>query len=720
MREREVEGIRAYVPPAESPPYDPEAGPEGYIEQIRQLNLKGSVNYAYPAMKNEKRHIRGLADELVAQNRSALGTSTWNVARLTGDDLGEFFFLNLRGIALPPRVLGLAAFESQKYKAVRQHLPQARINDAKIRNQIRSQDISRGQIEAAKQAVLALPHTTPFPDFFQMTSEQQKAIVAVLGAEWVELCKIVSRHDPRALGTQSLRLQGPLSYRSVATLRQAIEQNPSVGAADICRLFLRRPREFEADLELARRNAQHKEQLRLSEQRAQSARQQKAKLQAQAEVRETETRRKETDDTVEKSAPDIALTGLVTITKLYRSDAGLLMEDVEIINKGTQRFASAHFSFEYLVDLCTILPAGATYSLREVRSKLAEVWDPGDISRKLRNIAQDMPSGIFTITESAISIGDLVLLGRKTTAEDMLNERKRRHQRERAAIDKDRVSILSQDHARITVNHPRTGEQLYYMSLDRGKALLAARIITVLESKNNTNDKFIDAAKVAASVWAQMPTAERELFTSRKDGIVGGPSPVKKPVLEVMRNLTRILGITRETSGERFNLEAVATITIHEDSPEPSELKGFRSVFPPGTDRERIKQTTLGPIPEQALNTAKLLLEHQVDSTEPLSQDQAPAILDLITDADVKRAIRHHVKVMNLGRTSASVLEALRDQVRRALGDSFESAWRNRMVAGNHATGDSQVRLISGELPIITNASRFTTKKWHIGQSTGQ
>src|SRR5687767_12635568 len=47
-REREIDSIRMYVPPAESPPYDPEAGPEGYLDQIRQVNRQHTFNYAYP------------------------------------------------------------------------------------------------------------------------------------------------------------------------------------------------------------------------------------------------------------------------------------------------------------------------------------------------------------------------------------------------------------------------------------------------------------------------------------------------------------------------------------------------------------------------------------------------------------------------------------------------------------------------------------------------
>ncbi len=722
-REREIEGIRTYVPPAESPPYDPEVGPEGYIDQIRQFNMKATVSYAYPVMKDEKLQIRQFADQSVARNRPALWESTWSTARLSNDELSEFLYLNLRGIALPSRALGLTAFESQKCRTVRLHLPTVRINDANIRYQVRDQDITREQIEAAKQAVLDLPHTTPFPDFFQMTSGQQAAIVAALGAEWVELCKITAQHDPRALGVQALRLQGPLSYHSVATLRQAIEQNPSIEPGKICRLFLRQPREFEAGLEAVRKDIERKEQLRLQyeTQRTQLARQQSVEPQSQEGEGTGTMSENVSAEMYPQSTPDITdepLTGPVTVIKSYRSDAGRLSEAVEFItNKGAQRFSwYAEHQFENLVELCTVLPAGATYSLSEARSKLAEVWDPRDIDANCRHIAEAMPPGVFTMTEAAISIGNIVLVGRKTTAEDVLSERKRLHESKKAEIDKGKISILSRDHARIKVNNARTGEQSYYMPLDRGHALLAARVIFALRS--GKGEEFVDGGNVAVFVWKQMPTVERELFTTRRNEVIGGSSVIKKPVLDVMRKLTRLIGITRETSGERFKLEGVATITLHEDSPDPSELQGFRSVFPPGTDRERIKQAAVGPIPDSALNTARLLLEHQVDSTEPLSQGQALAILDLITDADVKRAIRHQIKAMKLKRTSANVLETLRGQVEGALDESFESAWRNRMIAGNHATGDyGKVRLIGGELPIITNPARYITKKWHIGQS---
>lgn len=573
-RERDIEDIRSYLPPSEDPPYDPEAGPKGYIEQIRQFNLTATVNYGVYPLKDEKTQVRQLAARYARNNYPDLWKITGRVARLGPEELGEFFERSLRGIALLPRLMGITDFESQKYKTVRMYMPDTRINSSTVRYQVRDQNVTRGQIEAAKRAVMTLRHTTAFPDFFHMQPDQQEAIVAALGAEWRELCELIVELDPQALSIQAIRMQGALAYHSVARLKEATEQNPTIEPAKICRLFLRKPQEFETALQAMIADVE-----------------QKARLKAQY--------------------------------------------------------------------------------------KAYQAYEAGQAGQ-----------AVDTQTEQAIQ--------------------KRIEDHEGLA------TLLDQDHARISVTNARTGVQLFYMPLDRGSALLAMRIIATLQYHSNRGVEFVEGAKIASSIWAQMLPAERQLFLTRKSDT---SAVIRPPVLEVMRKMTNLLGITRETSGERFKLEGSPIITLHAESPDPSELQGFRPVFPPGTDRERIKQTLGGPIPERALNTAKLLLEHQLDSTEPMSSGQALALLDLITDADVKRAIRHHIKEMGLKRSSANVLEALRDQVKRTLDEGFDSAWRNRMVAGNHATGDyGKIRLIGGELPIITNPARFITKKWHIGQ----
>jgi hypothetical protein len=574
-REREVESIKSYLPPSEGPPYDPEAGPEGYIGQIRQFNLTTTVSYGILLLKDEKRQVRQLADRYVRNNYSELWKTAGRVARLGAEELGMFFERNLRGIILLPRLLGVADFESQKYRTVRMYMPETRIRASSVRFQIRDQNVTRGQIEGARRAVMALRHTTSFPDFFQMQPDQQEAIVSTLGAEWQELCRLATEFDPQILDVQAFRMQGALACHPVARLREAIEQNPSIEPSEVCRLFLRKPQAFEASLVAASAEVEREKQLQAHREAEQArlAKQQAAKLDSPR----TETPQKQAEG----------------------------YEDITI--------------------------------------------------------------------------------------------------------------LLDQDHARISVTNIRTGERLYYMPLDRGNALLAARIIATLQYHGNRGAGFVDGAKIVSSIWRQMPMAERELFLTRKSGT---SSVIRMPVLSIMRKVTNLLGITRETSGERFKLEAVPVITLHAESPDPSELRGFRPVFPPGTDRERLKQAVGGPIPELALNTANLLLEHQLDSTEPLSSGQALALLDLITDVDIKRAIRHQIKARGLKRSSANVLEALRDQVKRSLGEGFDGAWRNRMVAGNHATGDfyGRIRLIGGELPITTNPARFITRKWHIGQ----
>jgi hypothetical protein len=724
-REQEIDSIRAHIPPAESPPYGPEADPAAHIDLVRQFNRRSASIYDPNTLRDEKRQIRAFADETVAQNRTAFHAATGNKVYLNQEELSDFFNSSLRNVVLISRMRGLAAFKAQKYKTVRQYLPTVRINDPEVRYQIRNQAVTRTQIEAAKEAVLDLSHTTPLPDFFQMAPGQQKAIVATLGAEWIELCKITAQHDPRALSVQALRSQGSLSYHSVETLRQAIEQNPSVKPSEICRLFLRHPQKFEAGLKAARQDADNKALLK-ARQEAEKKRQQEAagfyeSPKAVSGSADTEVDAKAAPAAKSESRSDelLATTGPITLIKNYPSANGRLTKPVQAItDKGELWFAyPTDQQFEKLAELCTVLPANATYSSWDVRMKLGRIWGPAEVDEKLNKLIEAMPPGVITVHGVAMTIGNIILAGRKTTAEDVSNEYQRKYEEKKANIDKDKVSVISQDHARITVNNPKTGEQLYYLPLDRGGAILAARVIALLRDRTADTDAaaFVEGREAASSVWAKMPTTERELFTTRRNDILGSSATIRAHVLDTMRNVTRLIGVTRETSGERFKLEAAVAIAFHEDSPEPSELKGFRPMYPAGTDRELIKRTALGPIPEAALSTASILLEHQVDSSEPLSHNQALGILDLITDSEVKRAIRYQIKAMNLTRTSASVLEILRGQVQRSLGEGFENTWRNRMIAGNHATGDNAVFLTASQLPVITNVARLITRKWHIG-----
>lgn len=410
----------------------------------------------------------------------------------------------------------------------------------------------------------------------------------------------------------------------------------------------------------------------------------------------------------------------VLVTKIYPSAAGRLMREVEVATpqERQQLPRMASQAFDRLVTLCTRLSVSNTYELTEVQSRFLEEWSAAYTEESCGLIADAMPPEVFTMDATSIRVGNILLAGRQTTKEDIMQERKLKYERDRAEIDRGKISILEEDHARITIDSPRLGTRNYYMPLDRGSAFLAVRVIAVLQYEAR-HEGFIDGKRAMELIWAQMPTIERELFLRRRSDITGGPSAIKKPVLDIMRKLTNLLGLTRETSGERFKLEGTASIILYAHPPaDPSELQGFSRILPPGTDRELVNQAVYKSIPEPAIATAKLLLEHELENSVTLSQNQALTILDLITDPDIKRAIRHQIKEMDIGRTSANVLETLREKVMKALGESFYSAWRDRMIAGNSVTGNGgNVRLIGGELPHTTNLARLATKKWYVGPS---
>ena len=213
-------------------------------------------------------------------------------------------------------------------------------------------------------------------------------------------------------------------------------------------------------------------------------------------------------------------------------------------------------------------------------------------------------------------------------------------------------------------------------------------------------------------------TTERELFISNRERIIGPKSTHIKPhVLAVLRKLTGLISITRETTGEVFLLEGRPNITIHADAPANiAELHGFRPLFPPGTEIEKMKLSAYQHISAEALAHAKQLLEHQLGYKESLTHRQALTLLDLITDAEIKRALRQEIRRQDHSISSARALEMLRSQVKRSLDEGFYDAWRARMIGGNSATGsEGHVRLIGGMLPIITNPARFVTKRWNVG-----
>jgi len=392
------------------------------------------------------------------------------------------------------------------------------------------------------------------------------------------------------------------------------------------------------------------------------------------------------------------------------SSFGQPVENVEIMppEGATQRLAYGDLTFNSLVTLCSELSPATTHSLAEAQPTLRKSFGQYPI-----RLLEKIPPGVLKQDGRSIIIGNVALASRLATKEDVAADLARRKQYARAEVDKNKTSILQQDHARIEVDSQLTGQGSYYMPLDRGNALLAVRVLSALESYEG--EPFVDGDSIANAVWGAMPTTERGLFLPEKFITRKRPEAIKPFVLDVMRKLTSRLGITHETTGEHFVLEGKVNITLHDEPPEdPSDLQGFNPIFPPGTSSELIKQASAGAVPPADLNTAQVLIQ-QLDRPQALSQNQALTILDLITEPSIKRAIRSLVKQAGGERTSASVLEALRSQVEEALGEGFQNAWTNRVVAGNRITkGRSRVRLVGGELPITTNLARVT-KKWHVG-----
>ncbi len=376
-------------------------------------------------------------------------------------------------------------------------------------------------------------------------------------------------------------------------------------------------------------------------------------------------------------------------------------------------------AFKRLTELCGPLVQGETYTIHDISSACG--WQSFRVEAECRDVMESIPQALRVEIDSVgrrhITIGNIALSARLSEPSDSRIEGNLKFEHTKDVIDRDRPAILAHDHARITVDNPKRGEQHYYLPLERGNAVLAARVLSALEG-TKSHVAHVKGEDIAHTVWSRMPTTERELFISNRERIIGPKSTHIKPhVLAVLRKLTGLISITRETTGEVFLLEGRPNITIHADAPANiAELHGFRPLFPPGTEIEKMKLSAYQHISAEALAHAKQLLEHQLGYKESLTHRQALTLLDLITDAEIKRALRQEIRRQDHSISSARALEMLRSQVKRSLDEGFYDAWRARMIGGNSATGsEGHVRLIGGMLPIITNPARFVTKRWNVG-----
>lgn len=378
-----------------------------------------------------------------------------------------------------------------------------------------------------------------------------------------------------------------------------------------------------------------------------------------------------------------------------------------------------------LLNICVDLGPG-NHDLSEV-ARVSGTMYPTALGH-IDELAETLPDELFGremfdgIILKAVRVGNIAMASRRATAEDLFASEWRQLQAEREAKDAGKVEFSRYDHAIVTV-----GERQFHLATDRANTILAARVLQVLADLPATTDVF-EGQDVANRVWKAMTTSERLLFIAPQDPITdlgiavrkgwGKSLPTNKYVRSVLRTLMSPLGVTRETTGDRFKLERRPTITFHsQPQAEEVDTTNLVPIFPPGTPIDEIKAVN-SPISANAFEQADIILRDILPGDELLGQDVAIRLFNQITNSEIKRAIRarlaRNAAVAGLDETLAS----LHERVAQSLRDSFEGAHRERMIAGYSKHGShGGIHMTASRLLATTLVPQMptATSKWRIG-----
>ena len=268
------------------------------------------------------------------------------------------------------------------------------------------------------------------------------------------------------------------------------------------------------------------------------------------------------------------------------------------------------------------------------------------------------------------------------------------------------LEFIRYDHALIVVN-----ERRFCLPVDQPSSRLAARVLQALAQAGNK--PYIEGRALAKTIWSEISLTERKLYTSKASDLQKRSGVIDKAVLDILRQLTNRMGITRETSNEKFKLEQRSSVSLEQVPPDEVDLTRLIPIFPPNTLREKIYEFSGDTIPDEALTTAAEVLQNNVFGNAACSQSQALGLLSFIADRNGKRALRAQLEVRDSDLTLESTLDYLHNKIHRILGEAYASSYQNRMVAGNIATGQHKVKHVSGDLPIITKRDLSPViKRW--------
>lgn len=239
-----LEGLRTYQPPqTEAPDFDTV---EVYMADARLTNSLPHQLFDSALMTAETNTVRRIADRYFASAEAQEQLSTLRAA-VDSQRLVGFFTRNLFDLVATARSVALYSFDAERNAVLRRRYPGINLatRNSMISSLLRGRPVTPGSIQRAETEVHGLaPGTAPYPDFFQLSSQQQETITQAFIQEWETLCHLLHDTAP-ALFKQQVSLRAtPLALLPVTALQEALRDNPAVKPADICHAFLRTPEDF--------------------------------------------------------------------------------------------------------------------------------------------------------------------------------------------------------------------------------------------------------------------------------------------------------------------------------------------------------------------------------------------------------------------------------------------------------------------------------------------
>lgn|GEM_PF-4037235 len=374
--------------------------------------------------------------------------------------------------------------------------------------------------------------------------------------------------------------------------------------------------------------------------------------------------------------------------------------------------------WEALLDIYESAGAGE-HSLSEIANRVGR--NALVLESRIEGLAGLLPSELFDYKRTpsqfvgTLHVGNILLASRRQTREERIDATKLSLPARREALDSGKQEYSDYDHAVITI-----GGNQFYLATDRANTILAARILEYIANLPEKMESVSDK-NIIYNVWHAMTTRERLMFipSGKEERMFGSTDrqidKVIRPfAIHIMSQLMSPLLVTRLTSGGSYKLNNKVQIAFQREPPPEGEHAGdLIPIFPPGTPRELVLAVN-HPIPELAFRQADAILNDVLPSAPSLAQREAIPLLTLITNSDVKRAIRERLRTTRDSRHLEDVQEAVLWLIRISLRDGFEDAHRERWIGSFSAHGTHGAHLTSGRLPITTYSSDIL-QKWRIG-----